>query len=119
MKTRVVAIPEVIDYLNELVDILYEKQYFSFEDSSVDYVVEIFEDIITNLPVKPSKPAPIKFDKYRKNMEYAAFRKNKHTTWYVFFDVYKEYEEKIFLVRHIENNHTAAQYLESGYLPGH
>ena len=75
MKTKVLAIPEVIDYLNELVDILYEKRYFSFEDTSVEYVVELFEDIITNLPVKPGKPAPKHFDQYGKDMEYAAFKK--------------------------------------------
>ena len=119
MKTKVLAIPNVIDYLNELVDILYEKQYFSFEDASVEYVVELFEDIITNLPTKPSKPAPKHFEKYGKDVEYAAFKKNKHTTWYVFFDVYKENEEIIYLVRHIENNHTATQYFEPSYLPGH
>ena len=111
MKAKVISVPEVIDYLYELIDILYEKKYFSLEDSSVEYVVELFEDIITNLPKKRSKPAPEHFDKYGKDMEYAAFRKNKHTTWYAFFDVYKDNEEIIYLVRHIENNHTAAQYL--------
>jgi hypothetical protein len=112
MNTRVLSMPHVIDYLNGLVDILYEKNYFSFEDTAVEYVVELFEDITANLPVKISRPAPKHFERFGKNMEYAAFKKNKHTTWYVFFDTYKDNEETVFLVRHIENNHTAAQYFD-------
>jgi len=111
MKVKILSTPEIIDYLYELVDILYEKQYFSYENDSVEYVVDLFEDIITNLHKKRRKPAPKHFDEYGKNMEYSAFKKNKHTTWYVFFDVYKDNEETVYLVRHIENNHTAAQYL--------
>ena len=112
MKSRVLSMPYVVEYLYELVDILYEKNYFSFENSAVEYVVELFEDITTNLPAKLGKPAPKHFERYGKNMEYAAFKKNKLTTWYVFFDTYKNKEEIIYLVRHIENNHTAAQYFE-------
>jgi hypothetical protein len=111
MKTKVLADPDVIDYLYELVDILYEKQYFSFEEDSVEYVVELFEDIITNLPKKRRKPAPKHLKKYGENLEYAAFKKNKRTTWYTFFDIYKDNEEIVYLVRLIENNHTVAQYL--------
>ena len=108
---RVLAVPEVIEYLKELVDILYEKRYFSFEDSSVNYVVDLFEDIITKLPTRLSKPAPKIFQKYSDNLLYTAFPKNKRTTWYVFFEIYKDNEEITYLVQHIENNHTIAQHL--------
>ena len=112
MKTNVLSMPCVIAYLYELVDILYEKNYFGFENSAVEYVVELFEDITDNLPAKLGKPAPKYFERYGKNMEYATFKKNKRTTWYVFFDTYKDNEEIIYLVRHIENNHTAAQHFD-------
>ena len=108
---KVVAIAEVRIYLQNLAVILYEKEYFGFEDSARKYVIELFEDIKTNLPMLPSKPAPKHFEKYGKNIEYAVFRKNKHTHWYVFFRVYKMNGEDIYQVRYIANNHTVAQYL--------
>jgi len=108
---RVFAIPDVIEYLEELVDILYEKGYFSLEDDSVSYVIDLFEDIITKLPTRSSKPAPPYFQKYGKDLVYAAFPKNKRTTWYVFFEIYKFNEEITYLVKHIENNHTVSKYL--------
>ena len=64
-----------------------------------------------NLPVKLHRPAPDYFNKYGKNMEYAVFKKNKHTQWYVFFRVYQKDGEIIYQVRYIGNNHTIAQYL--------
>ncbi|MDR1154189.1 MAG: hypothetical protein LBL04_05710 [Bacteroidales bacterium] len=108
---NVLAIPEVTEYLERLVDILYEKEYFGFEDTSVSYIVELFEDIIKDLPNKRSKPAPEFFKKHGKELEYASFPKNKHTVWYVFFELYEDSGEITYLVKHIENNHTAAQYL--------
>jgi hypothetical protein len=40
-------------------------------------------------------------------MSYAVFKKNNNTSWYVFFN----YEDDIYYVRYIGNNHTCAQYL--------
>ena len=108
---RIVFLPEVIDYFNELVTILYEKQYFSFEEYAYDYVESLLDDIKETLPLRPSKPAPIHFDRYGKDMRYVAFRKNKATQWYVFFTKYKVDDEAVYLIRHISNNHVSAQYL--------
>ena len=94
--TKVYALPEVIDYLEKLVDILYEKEYFSFEDTSIEYVVDLFEDIITNLPKRTSKPSPDLLIKY--GDEYVAFPKNRQTTRYAFFDKYKD-KEDIYYIR--------------------
>ena len=107
---KVVALQSVISYLNNLVLILYEKEYFGFMESARNYVGELLRDITINLPTKLHKPAPKHFDKYGKNMEYAIFRKNKQTTWYVFFRVYQKYGEDIYQIRYIANNHTIAQY---------
>jgi len=68
-------------------------------------------DIKTNLPAKPYHPAPKRFDKYGKNMEYVVFKKSKRTQWYVFFRVYRENDDVFYQVRYIANNNTAAQYL--------
>jgi hypothetical protein len=108
---QVILLPEVLIYLENLSIILYEKGYFSFEETSLKYVLELYDDIIITLPILAHKPAPDYFDQFGKNMKYASFKKNKHTTWYAFFTTYKVEEEIIYLVRYIANNHTVAQYL--------
>ena len=108
---KIVAIPKVQQYLESLKKILFEDEYFGFEDTAQKYVDDLFEDIKTNLPTHQHKPAPKYFDKYGKGMYYAVFRKSKNTQWYVFFIPYKEKGETIFLIRYIANNHVIAQYL--------
>ena len=108
---NVIFLPEVFEYLESLIPILYKKGYFSFEEDAVGYVEELIDDIQTNLPMKRHRLAPHDFEIYGKNMEYAGFPKNKRTTWYVFFTTYLENGEEIYLVRYIANNHTVAQYL--------
>jgi len=109
MKTK--YLPVAVDILVELVDVLYKRGYFSYESSAQDYVDELCNDIETNLPVKLKKPVPSYFEKkYGKGTYYAVFRKSKQTCWYVIFRLFKENEELVYQVCHIENNHTAAQY---------
>jgi len=108
---KVVATQGVKQYLNDLVYILYEKEYFGFEDSAHKYADELLDDIITNLPTRLHKQAPPYFDKYGKGMYYATFRKNKQTAWYAFFSKYNDKGNTIYLIRYIANNHTVAQYL--------
>ena len=108
---NVIILPEVLDYLDDLVIILYIKDYYGFLETASNYVKELLTDIKINLPTKQHKPAPTYFDKYGKDMEYATFKKNKHTTWYVFFEIYEDNVEIFYLVRYIANNHTVAQYL--------
>ena len=107
----VLFLPEVQEYYDNLEQILFEKGYFSFLDSSKRYVKELIDDIKTNLSTRLHRTAPKYFDRYGKNMKYAVFPKNRRTTWYVFFTTYWKNGEKIYLVRYIANNHTIAQYL--------
>ena len=107
---NVIILPEVLDYLEDLVITLYEKEYFGFVETSTNYVQELLDDIEINLPKFSSKPAPKHFDKYGKNMEYTVFKKNRRTHWYVFFRVYRTDKSVIYQVRYIANNHTIAQY---------
>jgi len=108
---KVLAKPEVIDCLEDLTTILYEKGYFGSEEFAIKYVNELIEDITKNLPIHISKSAPKYFERYGDDLQYTGFRKNKHTTWYVFFVTYDENNEIIYLICHVENNHTCAQYL--------
>jgi hypothetical protein len=108
---NVLFIPEIDDYFDELEDILYDKGYYSFKESAKQYVDDLIFDIRNILSVKRHKPAPKYYDKYGKDMFYAAFPKNKRTTWYAFFTKYEENGKIIYLVRYISNNHTEAHHL--------
>ena len=103
--------PEVLKYSEDLMQLLYEQGYFGFKEGAKKYVKELFDEITHSLPIRVHKSAPKYFEKYGKNLRYAAFRKSKHTIWYVFFDKYKENGETIYLVRYITNNHVAAKHL--------
>ena len=74
---KVLAKPEVIDYLEELISILYEKEYFGYEEFAISYVDELIDNINADLPLKLIKPAPQIFKKYGKDIKYATFKKNK------------------------------------------
>ena len=108
---KIVVLAKVQQYLECLKTILFEKEYFSFEDQAQRYVDELFDEIIECLPKRPNKPAPPYFEKYGKGMYYAVFKKNKNTHWYVFFKISWKNGEKIYKIRYIANNHTVAQYL--------
>lgn len=108
---KVLFLPEVRMYFQELQDILFEKEYFGFEESAVQYVRDLIFDIEATLPERVSKIAPPYFNRYGKELRYASFRKNRNTQWYVFFNKYRENGEVIYLVRYISNNHVISQYL--------
>ena len=104
-------LPEVVDYFLELADIFYSRGYFGFEENAIRYARELFEDIRDNLPDKVKKVAPKYFDKHGKGMFYAVFKRNRNTSWYVFFNVYQANTETVLFVRYINNNHMISQYL--------
>lgn len=110
---KVVFSKDVREYLKELSEIMYEKGYFSFFDSSEEYMRLLINDIATTLPYRQAKRAPSYFDKYSENMYYSMFRKSKHTQWYVFFNIFEDNnKEYIYLVSFISNNHMIAQLLQ-------
>jgi len=108
---KVILLPEVLEQFEDLSVILYEKEYFSFENRALDYVLRLYDEVVQTLPTRIHKPAPPYFDRYEKNMYYAMFSKNKRTSWYAFFTKYNENGNTVYLVRYIANNHTVAQYL--------
>lgn len=113
MSFIVKALPEVRLYLSDLIRILYEKEYFSFEDNAIEYVTDLVSEIEKELPFKVKKPTPESFLRYGENLFYSSFRKNRDTTWYVFYTIH--YDEELdfttFLIRYISNNHVIAQHL--------
>jgi len=99
----------------ELIDILYQKRYFSFLREAKEYVSEIerfFKIEIPNLHrLGLSKKAMPYFEKYGENLFFVAYRRTKsRTTWYAFFEIF---DGNYFKVVHITNNHTIdAAYIE-------
>ena len=108
---NVIFAPEVQEYYDYLEQVLYEYGYFGNIQSSKKYVKDLFDDITAHLNVIQHRPAPKYFDRYGKGMKYAVFRKNRRTSWYVFFKKYRENDDDVFLVRYIANNHTVAHLL--------
>lgn len=108
---RIVFLPETLDYFNELTTILYEKEYFGFEESALEYVDDLVDDIKSSLHAKAKKNAPAYFNRYGKGLKYATFRKSRQTQWFVFFTVYETRKGIVYLVRHVTNNHMVSQHL--------
>jgi hypothetical protein len=108
---RIKFTPEALEYFKELSTVLYEEEYFGFEDSALKYVDTLVREIIENLPKKQKRIAPPYFEKYGEKLLFSTFRKNKNTQWYVFFNLYEDEEGFICLIRYISNNHLIAQYL--------
>lgn len=106
---KILFLPEVEEYLVELIEILYQKEYFGFKESAVQYVTELVTDIMDSLHNKHKKAAPEYFSKYGSEMYYAVFKRNQNTQWYVFFTIHED--ESAYLVRYLGTNHTVSQYL--------
>lgn len=106
---KVLFLPEVEEYLYELAEILYNKDYFGFKEDATQYVQNLVREIVTSLPNKQKKLAPEFFSTFGKGMFYANFKCNQNTQWYVFFTIYEK--EQTLLVRYIANNHTVSQHL--------
>jgi len=109
---KVVFSREVREYLKSLSEIMYDKGYFSFLDSSKEYMESLINEIVISLPNRQVKLAPPYFDKYSKDMHYSMFRKSKNTQWYVFFNLFQDEKgDFIYLVSFISNNHMIAHLL--------
>lgn len=98
-KVKIEILPEVIDFLNELTELLFYKEYFGFEDSAQFYVQKIYDFFEYDLLNFPHKSTPKKLKKFGSN--YAFYRPNDRTTWYIFF----EKSNNRYLITHLTNNH--------------
>ena len=99
--------PKVSEYLNNLVDILYENGYFGYRESAKEYVMDLRNKIELSLPLLPPRLPRYRRKIYGKHTKYITIRKNRHTSYYVFF---LQKADK-YIVTYIGNNHTDAQYL--------
>lgn len=88
------------DIINKLIDVLYEKEYFGFKESSKLYAEKIYDFIFDNIDFPISKKSPEKFQKYGR--KYLKYKANQQTVWYIFFDQ----KDNKFLVNYILNIHS-------------
>ena len=98
-KVKIELLPEVIIFLNELVELLFYKEYFGFEDAAQFYVQNIYDFIENDLINFPHKSTPKKLKHFGPN--YVFYRPNNRTTWYIFF----EKSNNRYLISHLTNNH--------------
>jgi hypothetical protein len=95
----------------ELIDTLYQKEYFGFLDDAKEFVSKIEQYFNTEIPklhrLGLSKEAMPYFHKYGKNLFFVAYRRTKtRTTWYAFYEVFETLNKRYYKVVHIINNHT-------------
>ncbi len=89
----------VLDYLDDLVFILFKEEYFGFMQSSYDYVDKIIDFVDDNITTFPPKKTPIALKNF--GSKYIFYKSNQRTTWYIFF----ESKNNNFLITNITNSH--------------
>jgi hypothetical protein len=98
-KINIQILDDVVIYLNHLTQLLFEKEYFGFEDAAHDYVDKIYNFIEFDLITFPHKRTPNSLKKF--GSKYLFYRPNNRTTWYIFFENY----QNRYLITFITNNH--------------
>lgn len=98
-KIEVIFTPTVINFLDDLVRILYKKEYFGYIESAEEYVSKIYEAIPEIIKTTHHKQTPSSLKHLGSN--YVFYNSNKRTTWYVFF----EKKNQKYLITGIINNH--------------
>jgi aromatic ring-opening dioxygenase LigB subunit len=83
-KIKIVFTPHVIYFLDDLVYILYKKEYFGFIETAEEYVSKIYDAVPEKIKHKIHKSTPQKLQYL--GSHYIFFKANARTTWYVFFE---------------------------------
>ena len=98
-KISIQYLPEIENFINDLSDLLFEKEYFSFYEYAADYVDKLTFFIEKELFNFPHKSTPKKLKRFGSN--YVFYKPNDRTTWYIFF----EKSNNRYLITHLTNNH--------------
>ncbi len=77
---RIFYTENVILYIRELTDILYEKPYLGFKHSAKDYVTSFMKEVEKTIHLKQKHKAPSHFLKYGRGLWYVSYPRNKRTT---------------------------------------
>lgn len=94
---KVIVLPEVKYFLQDLVASLCRKNYFIFIENAEKYVNTI-TDFIESIPTqKHFRPKSGKYGAW-----YCKYKPNPNTVWYVSFD----FKDNVYLVKYVTNKHS-------------
>lgn len=96
----------VVEFLQKLIQTLFENDYFGFEQSAQDYVSKLYDFIEFELVKASPRSTPQNLTRF--GSWYVFYKANNRTTWYIFF----ESLGSKYLITHITNNHCE----EAGFL---
>ena len=85
--------------MNDLIDILFYKEYFSYIENAEKYIVDLKNELENYIDVKQQYDSPKNFQNFGKF--YIIVSLNNRTSWFVFFDK----RDNRFLIQYITNNH--------------
>jgi hypothetical protein len=100
-KIEVIFTPSVISYFDDLVIVLYKKEYFGFIESAEEYVDNIYDAVPERIKKSQHKKAPKSLQYLGSN--YIFYKPNTRTTWYVFF----EKRDQNYLITGVMNNNSS------------
>lgn len=89
----------VREYLENLIQILFQNHYFGFEESAQIDVSKIYDFIEFDIKNFPFKISPEKLKHL--GTKYAFYKANENTTWYIFMEI----NDNRILITYITNNH--------------
>lgn len=98
-KITVQYLPEIEIFINNLSDVLFKKEYFSFYEYAENYVDQLTFFIEKEMINFPHKTTPKAMKKFGSN--YVFYKANNRTTWYIFF----EKHANRYLITYLTNNH--------------
>nr|WP_314839350.1 hypothetical protein [uncultured Flavobacterium sp.] len=96
---KVIFKEDILLYFDELISILFDREYFSYEKNAILYIDKIVDFITLEINSFPHKSTPQKLRHLGSN--YIFYKANNRTTWYIFF----ERQDSVFLITGISNNH--------------
>jgi hypothetical protein len=99
VERKIIYTEKVILYLDELVQILYTKEYFGFLESAEQYVIAIYDYVDQNTANSKHYKTPSELSHLGEF--YIFYSPNKRTSWYIFF----EKRKSEYLITGILNNH--------------
>lgn len=99
MEKIIIYSKDIEFYLNDLIDILFFKEYFSYIENAEKYVFDLKEEIENYIDIKNHLISPTLFKKF--GSYYIVISLNNRTSWFVFFDK----KEQRYLIQYITNNH--------------
>lgn len=100
-KIEVIFTPSTIRYLDDLVNILYKKEYFGFIESAEEYVSAIYDAVPERIKKTSHKKTPMSIQYL--GLNYVFYKANTRTTWYIFF----EKRDKNYLITGVLNNNSS------------